>query len=589
MNGTYCCTEHQLTADSNRTVTCTSSLRYHSRATNRRDVQYVELVVVHQAVKEPIAEPLHQAVVDIAEPAVRPPVTAATMCCSRIGFYTSKYSTTTSNNTTLRANGTFPQQDTSALSPGAAVGLLKTITKDNYFDVLVSLGVECVEDIRAEKARLQEEAIGTYALRAALESARPQVRTTAGLRTYQTLLTAAAHAHVSLGESAPKVLEQRCAELFGVPKIVWRDARRRYKSLVATLHPDKALEQGAYWYEGRERRSGATPQALLELMRQYWHNPDVSRVTGNASDKDMYRVSKARGAAFYPWQQFVIMGGGEAVYPQFLESSVWFNYKKIDPACKEPGRTLFLSTRCKCLTLPKKEQCACVIHTQQVHYLTALKEIMKTLHIGSSCNCRWCADGGKQWTAAFEHLGTFSEALCCAKVDWRAGDLDGAEFWGRKAKCVSGECGECRFGKQGGIPLCSVLNAATDTVKWTHYEDVTTAGGKNCAQQQVEKTSTFQEIWKEFKAHSTKYLVHHSTAKWQRDCHKLCLDMFKDGDLVIESDFIEKHPLEGKVVTTCQQTPTATMMVAIVHHSPNVHEGGGRMHVTETWIFVSED
>ena len=118
---------------------------------------------------------------------------------------------------------------------------------------MASLDVECVKDIRAEKSRLQEEAIGTYALRAALESARPQVRTTAGSRTYQTLLTAAAHAHVGLGESAPKMLEQRRAELFGVPEKVWRDARRRYKSLISTLHPDKALEQGAYWFEGREQ------------------------------------------------------------------------------------------------------------------------------------------------------------------------------------------------------------------------------------------------------------------------------------------------------------------------------------------------
>ena len=33
-----------------------------------------------------------------------------------------------------------------------------------------------------------------------------------------------------------------------------------------------------------------------------------------------------------------------------------------------------------------------------------------------------------------------------------------------------------------------------DTVKWTHYEDVTTAGNKTYAQQQVEKTGTFQEL-----------------------------------------------------------------------------------------------
>ena len=138
--------------------------------------------------------------------------------------------------------------------------------------------------------------------------------------------------------------------------------------------------------------------------------------------------------------------------------------------------------------------------------------------------------------------------LCCAKVDWRADDLEGPEFRERKAKCVSGECGECGFGKSGGIPQCSVLDAATDTVKWTHYEDVTTAGGKKYAQQQVEETGTFQELWKECTAHSTTYLVHHSTAKWQRNCHKLCLDTFKDGDVVIESDLIEEHPSREKLL-----------------------------------------
>ena len=65
---------------------------------------------------------------------------------------------------------------------------------------------------------MQEEAIGTYALRAALENARPQVRTTDGSWTYQTLLTAAAHAPLCLGESAPKMPKQRRASLFGVPK-----------------------------------------------------------------------------------------------------------------------------------------------------------------------------------------------------------------------------------------------------------------------------------------------------------------------------------------------------------------------------------
>ncbi|CAB1106375.1 unnamed protein product [Ectocarpus sp. CCAP 1310/34] len=35
--------------------------------------------------------------------------------------------------------------------------------------------------------------------------------------------------------------------------------------------------------------------------------------------------------------------------------------------------------------------------------------------------------------------------------------------------------------------------------------------------------------------------------------------------------------------------PQTTLMVAIVHFNPQMHVGGGRAHVTETWIFASED
>ena len=48
------------------------------------------------------------------------------------------------------------------------------------------------------------------------------------------------------------------------------------------------------------------------------------------------------------------------MYAKFLK---WANYRsfksKQGDDFVDPGRTLFLSTRCKCLTLPVIEQCAC--------------------------------------------------------------------------------------------------------------------------------------------------------------------------------------------------------------------------------------
>ena len=70
-------------------------------------------------------------------------------------------------------------------------------------------------------------------------------------------------------------------------------------------------------------------------------------------------------------------GGGGEVYQKFLLSSELRNFKLLweeetGEAFEGPGRTLFLSTRCKCLTLPKREQCCCKIHTQQEMYIHAL-------------------------------------------------------------------------------------------------------------------------------------------------------------------------------------------------------------------------
>ncbi|CAN0351590.1 unnamed protein product [Pylaiella littoralis] len=84
-------------------------------------------------------------------------------------------------------------------------------------------------------------------------------------------------------------------------------------------------------------------------------------------------------------------------------------------------------------------------------------------------------------------------------------------------------------------------------------------------------------------------MAHHSIAKWQRHCHGRCLETFRDGDLVIETDFAEKCTHQSYISMMMPVYPQTTVMVAIVHFNPQTHVGGGRVHVTETWIFASED
>eukprot|EP00904_Undaria_pinnatifida_P000602 jgi/Undpi1/10542/HiC_scaffold_29.g12992.m1 len=84
-------------------------------------------------------------------------------------------------------------------------------------------------------------------------------------------------------------------------------------------------------------------------------------------------------------------------------------------------------------------------------------------------------------------------------------------------------------------------------------------------------------------------MAHHAKAKWQTNCHGLCLRTFEDGDIVIETDFIEKYTHVPQADLTCARHETTTLMVAIVHFCPQTWEGGGRVHLSETWVFASAD
>ncbi|CAB1120878.1 unnamed protein product [Ectocarpus sp. CCAP 1310/34] len=129
------------------------------------------------------------------------------------------------------------------------------------------------------------------------------------------------------------------------------------------------------------------------------------------------------------------------------------------------------------------------------------------------------------------------------------------------------------------------------------FEDVITAPAsadgkikaKKLANQTAPKEGKLCDLWSAFKELTKLYMAHHSIAKWQRHCHGRCLETFQDGDLVIETDFAEKYTHQSFIYMMMPVYPQTTLMVAIVHFNPQTHVGGGRVHVTETWIVASED
>lgn len=60
---------------------------------------------------------------------------------------------------------------------------------------------------------------------------------------------------------------------------------------------------------------------------------------------------------------------------------------------------------------------------------------------------------------------------------------------------------------------------------------------------------------------------------------------FAHGTLLVETDLIEKYRHEASSILTCATAPTTSMMVALVHHTP---DGNGR-HTTDAWTFLSAD
>ncbi|CAN0354624.1 unnamed protein product [Ascophyllum nodosum] len=86
-------------------------------------------------------------------------------------------------------------------------------------------------------------------------------------------------------------------------------ARRRVQALQPDALPTEAMDNVAYWFHPRERRSDATPPKLLSTMVSFWHSKAVSRASGNSGSRDMYRESKKKDAPFHPRRQLTVAGG----------------------------------------------------------------------------------------------------------------------------------------------------------------------------------------------------------------------------------------------------------------------------------------
>ncbi|CAB1103201.1 unnamed protein product [Ectocarpus sp. CCAP 1310/34] len=393
-------------------------------------------------------------------------------------------------------------------------------SSSDALEFLASKGLDAAKEVRRRIRELDVLARVGASLKRAIEQAQKQRSTSDGHRTWQTLLTAAAF--MVEDEEGSQLSAQRTAAAINVRRQSFNFAVGRAKKLNPDVRPTEALKDGVYWFSPRAKRSDAASDELVSLMRQYWHTDEVSRASGNSADRDMWISSKSPNAERHPRRQLIEVGGGDAVYAKFLK---WADYRSFKsrqgPEFTDPGRTLFLSTRCKCQTLPVMEQCACKIHSQQVLYIEALANVDMASH--GDCSCRWCTvDGGSKWRETWKHLGTFSDAIACPKVNLRAEDPeDNVGFMGRKPECSAFKCKECGFGGAKGIPTCTRLETSQKTVEWKEFEDVITvpasADGKikakKLANQTIPKEGRLCDLWKAFKQDSKLYMAHHATAK----------------------------------------------------------------------------
>ena len=245
----------------------------------------------------------------------------------------------------------------------------------NALELLEAQGSKAAKDIRHHIQELGAKASVAISLERAIEQAKKQNGTKEGNRAWQALLTAAAFGSGEEGGSTMST--KRKAAAIGVREQSFNYAVDRAKRLKADLHPFEAIKRGIYWFWPRAKRSDVASEKNLLVMRQYWHTDEVSRAIGNSADRDMWKASKSPSAERHPRRQLIEPGGGNAVYAKFLKSADYRSFKSLQgPDFIEPGSTLFLSTRCKSLTLPVRA----VSISQQEERIKIISSRVRDLH-----------------------------------------------------------------------------------------------------------------------------------------------------------------------------------------------------------------
>ena len=145
---------------------------------------------------------------------------------------------------------------------------------------LADMNVSAADQLQVEREEARELQATS---RKALADASIFYGTNEGRRTFQTILTAAAYD----GNGPSRVPAKRKAEILGVHPRYFSTARQHARLLRPDISPTAAMDEGTYWFHPRSRRSDATPPELVELMKRFWHTDVVSRVTGNAANRDM--------------------------------------------------------------------------------------------------------------------------------------------------------------------------------------------------------------------------------------------------------------------------------------------------------------
>lgn len=260
--------------------------------------------------------------------------------------------------------GSHPQKEGDCpLSSPSFVAAMKNMTADSFLRLMESQGVEGATDLRRERQEGRELML---AMKCALGDAKVHGRTVEGRRAFQTILTAAAYetgGGRDVGGYKPSttpVTAKRMAEILDVHPDFFSVARKRAKRLRADIAPSEAIDEGAYWYQPRIRRCDAASPELVQLMERFWHTDGVSRPSGNQSsgdyeDRSIYREVDSPGSPGHPLRELILPRGGEAVYSKFLGWDEFLRFKEAQgEGFTVPGRTLFLSTRCKCLALPTR-------------------------------------------------------------------------------------------------------------------------------------------------------------------------------------------------------------------------------------------